>query len=440
MQNTGNQQEWAMKRKHIINHPKIRNPVEALANTRHEFGEHGGVNMSIEASTTFTAMHPNILSEMFTGKLGPDKGGCYLYGRHFNPTVYNLSKQLAALEGTESAYCTASGMAAISGVVFQLCNAGDHIVASNTVYGGTYALMHDFLPLKAGINTTFTDITDLDAVEAAITAKTQVLYAESIANPTLRVADIPALADIAHRHGIKLVVDNTFSPLLLSPKQLGADIVVHSMTKFIGGASDHISGVICGDRDFIHQLMDLHTGSLMLLGPTMDPQTAFNLNLRIPHLPLRMAEHGRRAQLFAERLQALGLAVNYPGLPEHPDHELISDLHCADYGYGGILTLDMETEERANELMDMLQNDYRFGYMAVSLGYFDTLMSCSGSTTSSEMTEEDKASAGISPGLVRMSVGFTGTAEQRWRQMWTALERLGVVSAGSSRHESEEVA
>ena len=429
-----------MTRKHIIKHPRIRNPVEALANTRHEFGEHGGVNMSIEASTTFTAMHPDVLSEMFTGKLGPDKGGCYLYGRHFNPTVYNLSKQLAALEGTESAYCTASGMAAISGVIFQLCNAGDHIVASNTVYGGTYALMHDFLPLKAGIATTFTDITDLDAVEAAITPNTRVLYTESIANPTLRVADIPALAEIAHKYGIKLVIDNTFSPLLLSPKQLGADIVVHSMTKFIGGASDHISGVICGDRDFIHQLMDLHTGSLMLLGPTMDPQTAYNLNLRIPHLPLRMAEHGKRAQLFAERLQALGLAVNYPGLPEHPDHELISDLHCPDYGYGGILTLDMESVERANQLMDMLQNAFRFGYMAVSMGYFDTLMSCSSSTTSSEMTEEDKASAGISPGLVRMSVGFTGTAEHRWRQRGTALERLGVVGAQSSGHASEDVA
>ena len=278
------------------------------------------------------------------------------------------------------------------------------------------------------------DINDLDTVEAAITERTRVIYTESIANPTLRVADIPALADIAHRHGIKLVIDNTFSPLLLSPKQLGADIVVHSMTKFIGGASDHISGAICADKEFINQLMDLHTGSLMLLGPTMDPQTAFNLNLRIPHLPLRMAEHGKRAQMFAERLQELGLAVNYPGLPEHPDHELISDLHCTDYGYGGILTLDMGTEDLANQLMDMLQNDYRFGYMAVSLGYFDTLMSCSGSTTSSEMTEEDKIDAGISPGLVRMSVGFTGTAEQRWRQMRTALERLGVVQAKGSSH------
>jgi methionine-gamma-lyase len=415
----------------VVKHPKIKNPVESLANTRHEFGEHGGVNMSIEASTTFTAMHPDILADMFHGDKGPDKGGCYLYGRHFNPTVYNLSRQLAALEGTEAAYCTASGMAAIAGTLFGLCDAGDHVVSSNTVYGGTYALLHDFLPAKANITATLVDINDLEAVEAAIRPNTRALYAESIANPTLRVADIPALAEIAHRHGLKLVIDNTFSPLILSPKQLGADIVVHSMTKFIGGASDHIAGAICADKEFILQLMDLHTGALMLLGPTMDPQVAFNINLRIAHLPLRMAEHGRRAQTFAERLQDLGLAVNYPGLPAHLDHDLISALHCADYGYGGILTLDLGSEERANALMDMLQNDYRFGYMAVSLGYFDTLMSCSGSTTSSEMTEEDKATAHISPGLVRMSVGFTGTTEQRWRQLHGALERLGMVTAAS---------
>jgi methionine-gamma-lyase len=177
--------------------------------------------------------------------------------------------------------------------------------------------------------------------------------------------------------------------------------------------------------------MDLHTGALMLLGPTMDPQVAFDISLRIPHLSLRMAEHGKRAQLFAERLKALGLPVSYPGLPEHPDHELLGDLHCPDYGYGGILALDMGTEEAANQLMDMLQNDYHFGYMAVSLGYFDTLMSCSGSTTSSEMTEEDKLTAGISPGLLRMSLGYTGTTEQRWNQLLKALERLDIVGANS---------
>ncbi len=405
-----------------------QNPVETMANTRHEFGEHGGVNMSIEASTTFTVMHSTTMPEIFGGKKGPDQGGCYLYGRHFNPTVYNLGKQLAALEGTEAAYCTASGMAAISATLLQLCDAGDHIVCSNAVYGGTYALLHDTLPPKTGITTTLVDISDLEAVEAAINERTRVIYAESISNPTLRIADIPGLSEIAQRHNIKLVIDNTFSPLILSPKKLGADIVVHSMTKFISGASDYIAGAICADADFIHQLMDLHTGMLMILGPTMDPQVAFNLSLRIPHLPMRMTEHSRRTQVLAERLQQLGMTVCYPGLKDHPDHALLSELYCSDYGCGGILTIDMGSQEKANELLDLLQNEYHFGYVAVSLGYFDTLMSCSGSSTSSEMTEEDKAAAHISPGLVRMSIGITGTLEQRWNQLEQALHQVGTLS------------
>jgi methionine-gamma-lyase len=403
------------------------NPVEALANTRHEFGEHGGVNMSIEASTTFTVMHSDTMPDIFGGKKGPDQGGCYLYGRHFNPTVYNLGKQLAALEGTEAAYCTASGMSAISATLMQLCNAGDHIVSSNTVYGGTYALMHDLLPVKSGIQTTLVDITDFDAIESAITDRTRVLYTESMANPTLRIADIPRLSKIAKRHGIRLVVDNTFTPLILSPRKLGADIVIHSMTKFISGASDYIAGAVCADAEFIQQLMDLHTGMLMIFGPTMDPQVAFNISLRIPHLPLRMKEHGQRTQLFAERLHSMGMTITYPGLSNHPDHSLMTELYCPDYGYGGILTLDMGTEKNANELLDLLQNKYQFGYVAVSLGYFDTLMSCSGSSTSSEMTDEDKSAACISPGLVRMSVGYTGTTEQRWSQLVEALHQVGAI-------------
>ena len=403
-----------------------KNPIERLAETRHEFGEHGGVNMSIEASTTFTVMDPGTMPELFEGrKAAPE--GCYLYGRHFNPTVYQLSRQLAAIEGTEAAYCAASGMAAISAAVLQLCDSGDHIVASNTVYGGTYALMHDFLPSKANIRTTFVDITDLDAVKAAMTGKTKVIYAESIANPTLRVANIPALAKLAHAHDTQLVIDNTFSPLVLSPASLGADVVVHSMTKFINGASDIIAGAVCGSTDFIQGLMDLHKGPLMILGPTMDPTVASKISLRIPHLGLRMAQHAIRAQVFAERLQALGVPVAYPGLPGHPDFELMEKLRCDDYGFGGILTLNLGSEQKANELMDLLQNKYGFGFMAVSLGYFDTLMSCPGSSTSSEMTDEDLSSAGISDGLVRMSVGYTGTVEQRWRQLERALLDIGAI-------------
>jgi methionine-gamma-lyase len=363
---------------------------------------------------------------LFQGRAGPDKG-CYLYGRHFNPTVFNLGRQMAALEGTKAAYCTASGMGAISAVIMCLCNAGDEIVASNAMYGGTFALLHDFLPLKAGIKTCFVDITDPDAVESVLTDKTKLILTESLSNPTLRVADIPSLSVIARRTGIPLVVDNTFSPLILSPARLGADIVVHSITKFISGGSDVIAGAICGSEEFIADLMDLHTGPLMLLGPTMDPFVASGISLRIPHLPLRMKAHSERALEITRRLEDLGLDICYPGLSSHPDHELFGELYCEEYGYGGVFTLDAGNEETANALMACLQNEKRFGYMAVSLGYFDTLMSCSGSSTSSELSDEDKEEAGISSGLVRISIGYTGTLEQRWAQLLEGLHTAGLV-------------
>ena len=402
-----------------------RNPIEDLAHLRHEFGEHGGVNMSIEASSTFTVIDPETMPAMFQGRAGPDKG-CYLYGRHFNPTVYSLGRQMAALAGTEAAYCASSGMGAISSTILALCDEGDEIVTSNAIYGGTFALLHDFLPAKTGIRACFVDIADLDAVESVITDRTRLLYTESLSNPTLRLADIPRLAKIAGEAGIPLVVDNTFTPLIFSPAALGADIVVHSVTKFIGGASDVIAGAICGTEAFIGELMDLHMGPLMMLGPTMDPHVAAAISLRIPHLPLRMKAHSERALALAERMRDLGLEVVYPGLDDHPDHALFRELCCDEYGFGGVLTLDCGDEDTANDLMSCLQNEQRFGYLAVSLGYFDTLMSCSGSSTSSEMSEEDREDAGISPGLVRISVGYTGTLEQRWTQLREALKVSGM--------------
>ncbi|MDQ7014466.1 MAG: aminotransferase class V-fold PLP-dependent enzyme [Planctomycetota bacterium] len=401
-------------------------PQRSLAEVRREFGEHGGVNMSIEASTTFTVLLAESMPEIFQGRLGPE-GGCYLYGRHFNPTVYVLGRSLAAMEGTEAAYCTASGISAISAVIMQLCGPGDHIVASNTIYGGTYALLKEFLPMKTGIEVTFVDMHDHGAVAAAMTPRTRVVFCESIANPTLVVADIPAIAEIAHTGGAQFVVDNTFSPMLLSPAKLGADVVVHSMTKFIGGASDIIAGAVCGSADLITELMDLHTGALMLLGPTMDPKVASELSLRLPHLGLRMTEHSRRALAFAERMAERGLPVVYPGLPDHPQHGLLRRLGNEGYGFGGVFALDAGSADKAFELMNILQNDYRFGYLAVSLGYFDTLMSCSASSTSSELSDEELAEAGIRPGLVRFSIGYTGTLEQRWGQFAEALQRVGLL-------------
>ncbi|KAK6935601.1 Cys/Met metabolism, pyridoxal phosphate-dependent enzyme [Dillenia turbinata] len=399
-------------------------PAAALASSRHEFGEHGGVNMSIEASATFTVMEPDTMRKMFAGELGPDRD-FYIYSRHFNPTVLNLSRQMAALEGTEAAYCTASGMSAISSVLLHLCTSGGHVVASRTLYGGTHALLTHFLPRACNITTTFVDLNDLEMVKSSIMeGRTNLLYFEAVSNPTLAVANIPELSRIAHDKGVTVVVDNTFSPMVLSPAKLGADVVVHSISKFISGGADIIAGAVCGKASLINAMMDLHQGPLMILGPTMNAKVAFELSERIPHLGLRMKEHCNRALAYATRMKKLGLKVHYPGLEDHPQHELLKSMANRGYGFGGMLTVDMETEERANKLMNYLQNCTQFGFMAVSLGYYETLMSCSGSSTSSELNDEEKELAGISPGLVRMSVGYIGTLEQKWSQFEKALTRL----------------
>ncbi len=402
-------------------------PVRALASAKHTFGEHGGVNMSIEASTTFTVLQADTMPEIFAGHRSVDRDGCFLYARHFNPTVYTLGQELAALEATESGYCCASGISAIAATVMQLCDAGDHLVASRAIYGGTHALFAELLPKKTGVQTTFVRTTDLAEVEAAFTPRTKVLFVETLSNPTLEVADLSALAAIAHRHGAQLVVDNTFCPVLITPTHHGADVVVHSLTKFINGASDLVAGAILGRTALVAQLMDLHTGTLMLLGPTMDPRAAFEVSMRLPHLPLRLVEHSRRALVLAQRMDELGVAVTYPGLPRHPQHELMKRQLNPGYGFGGLLTIDLGARARAYRFMELLQNQHRFGFMAVSLGYAETLMSASASSTSSELSDEALRQAGIGPGLVRVSVGLTGTLEDRWTALHSALAEVGAI-------------
>ena len=399
------------------------NPEQALMEARREFGEHGGVTPSISRSATFTVQHPETMPEIFGGLKGPEKGGCFLYSRHFNPTVDVLSRYLAAMEGTEAAVCTASGMAAISCAILQICNSGDHIVASDTIYGGTHALLESLLP-QMNINTTFVNITDMAAVKTAIRPETRILFTETMGNPTLRIADVPALSVEARTRGIKLVVDNTFSPMIFTPHALGADVVVYSLTKYINGASDLIAGAICADKPFIMDLMDLHTGRVMLLGPTMDPRVAFDIIQRLPHLPIRMREHSIRAMAMARMLQDMGMAVIYPGLPGHPQHQRAGVLANDGYGFGGIIAMDCGSRKKAEALMEVLQNRENFGLIAVSLGYFDTLISCSGASTSSEIAVEDQQKMGLSPGLLRIALGYTGSLEVRLAQMKRALQGI----------------
>lgn len=408
------------------------NPEQSLSLVRREFGEHGGVTPSLSRSSTFTVMDPAYMPEIFQGIRGPEKNGCFLYSRHFNPTNAVLGRYLAAVEGTESAQGTASGMSAISCTLLQLCRQGDHIVSSDAIYGGTHALLDEMLP-QMGICTTFADPTDMQAFANAVTSRTRVLYVETIGNPTLKIADIPRLATLAKEKKISLVVDNTFSPMIVSPASLGADVVVYSLTKFINGASDLVAGAICASKDFIYRLKDLHTGRVMLLGPTLDPRTAFDIIQRLPHLAVRMREHSRRAMVIAGHLEQLGVKVGYPGLASHPQHALFNQILNQGYGYGGVFTVDCGDRKSAEQFMRVLQNDEKFGYIAVSLGYFDTLMSCSGSSTSSEIPPEDQAKMGLSPGLVRFSIGLTGPLEDRVQQIERAARYCGLTGAPSVR-------
>jgi len=399
------------------------NPEQAISEVRREFGEHGGVVPSIERSATFTVMQSHTMAEIFAGEKDLTMGDYYLYSRHFNPTVNVLSRYLAAMEGTESAMCTASGISAISSTLLQLCSQGDHIVANECIYGGTHALMENVLP-KFGINTTFVNPTNIDNFLHAKTSATKVFYTETLDNPLLHVTDIANLAKMAKQHNITLVVDNTFTPMIISPNKLGADIVIYSMTKFINGASDIVAGAVCASQEFINSLMDLHHGKIMLLGPTMDSRVAFDIIQRLPHLGLRMREHSTRAMAIAKHLQGRGVKISYPGLASHPQHELFTSLMNKEYGYGGMLTIDCGTREKAEEFLDILQNQERFGLIAVSLGYFDTLMSCSGASTSSEIPAEEQAEMGLSSGLIRMAIGFTGSLEERIAQIDRAVKKV----------------
>jgi methionine-gamma-lyase len=403
------------------------NPEHALSQARREFGEHGGVTPSISRSSTFTVIDPETMPEIFQGLRGPDKNGCFLYSRHYNPTVTVLSRYLAAMEGTEAAMCTASGMSAIACTLLQLCRQGDHIVSSNTIYGGTHALLDELLP-EMGITTTFVDPFNNRAFKNAINARTKVLYVETMGNPTLHIADLPALGRLAEDNGLTLVVDNTFTPMLVTPALHGAHVVVYSLTKFVNGASDVIAGAICASSDLILKLKDLHTGRAMLLGPTMDPRIAFDMIQRLPHLAIRMREHSHRAMAIAEHLEQAGVRVIYPGLASHPQHGLFSELLNQGYGYGGIIAIDCSTQRQAEHFMSVLQNEEDFGYIAVSLGYYDTLMSCSSSSTSSEIPPEDQDKMGLSPGLVRLSIGFSGTLEDRIQQMDRAIRKAGLIA------------
>ena len=364
------------------------------------FGEFGDVNPSITDSSTYTFLSPERMEELFEHEIE----GCFLYSRHFNPTNKYLANALERMEDGEAAQVMASGMGAISTTLMTLCAAGDEIVCGRSIYGGTYALLKNLLP-RLGVTTRFVDLCKHDALRSAMTSRTRVLYCESLSNPLLEVSDLPALAAIAHESGARLVVDNTFTPMIVSPLRHGADVVVHSLTKFVNGTSDCVAGCVVSSREFIGQLNDINAGPSMLLGPVLDSTRAASILKNLHSLHIRLRQHGRNALYLASGLDALGYTVYYPGLASHPQHALLAHLMNPGYGWGGMMTLDTGDNAAANRLMTLMQRE-KVGYLAVSLGYFKTLFTTPGHSTSSEIPAEEREAAGLHEGLIRFSVGL----------------------------------
>jgi len=385
------------------------------------FGEFGGVNPSISDSSTYTFLSAKTMFDTFEG----NADGCYLYSRHSSPSNLYLGQALAAMEGTETANVTASGMGAITAVILELCKANDHVVCSRTIYGGTYAFLKNFTP-SFGIKSSFVDIINLAAVEAAITPNTKIIYCESVSNPLLEVADIKALSIIAKKYNLKLVVDNTFSPLSISPYKLGADVIIHSLTKFINGSSDTVGGVVCGTQEFINQLRDVNSGACMLLGSTMDSFRSASILKNLRTLHIRVQQHSKNALFLAERFELMRLKTVYPGLPSHPSHDIFKDMMNAEYGYGGMLTLDAGSLEKANELMELMQHR-NLGYLAVSLGFYKTLFSAPGSSTSSELPENEQKEMDLSDGLIRFSIALDADIERTLMTMTECMKEVGII-------------
>lgn len=385
------------------------------------FGEYGGVNPSISDSSTYTFLSAKTMFDTFEG----NTEGCYLYSRHSSPSNLYLGEALAALEGTETANVYASGMGAITSVIMQLCSAGDHIVSSRTIYGGTYAFMKNFL-VKFNIATSFVDTTKIEAIEKVITHNTKMIYCESISNPLLEVADIRALAKLAKKYGIPLVVDNTFSPLTIAPALLGADIVIHSLTKFINGSSDCVAGAVCGSKSFCLSLKDVNSGSGMLLGSTLDSLRAASILKNMRTLHIRMKMHSANALYLAQNFENQGLRVVYPGLETHPGHAVMKRQMNPEFGFGGLMTMDVGTLKKANALMEMMQAK-KLGYLAVSLGFYKTLFSAPSTSTSSEIPLDEQQQMGLSNGLIRFSVGLDNDIHRTYETMKTSMEQLGIL-------------
>ncbi len=356
--------------------------------------EFGSATVPIYQSSTFRFKTAQEGADCFSGK-----SDGYIYTRIGNPTINALEKNIAALENGYNGIATSSGMGAISSVYMALLGAGSHIVSSDAVYGPARGVLEqDFT--RFGVEATFVNTSKLENIVAAIKPNTKVLYIETPANPTMEITDIVACAKIAKEHNLILVVDNTFcSPYLQKPLDLGADVVLHSVTKFINGHADIVGGIIVTKGPELYKKI---RHSMVYMGCNMDPTQAFMVIRGVKTLAIRIDRAQESAMKIAEFLQSHpGVAwIKYPGLISHPQHELAKTQMK---GFGSMMSFGLKGGyEAGKKLMDHLH----LAILAVSLGGVETLIQHPASMTHAGVSKEHKLAAGITDDLVRFSVGI----------------------------------
>jgi methionine-gamma-lyase len=353
----------------------------------------GSVSVPIHQTSTFVFKSAEQGAARFAGR---EEG--YIYTRWGNPTVRALERNVAELEGGEDARACSSGMAAIHTAVASVVRKGDHVIAPDSLYSGTEKLFVDIFS-KFGVQTAFVDQSDTANVEDAVKKNTKIIFIETPANPTLRITDLKAVARIAQERNIITMVDNTFmSPYFQQPLRMGIDVSIHSMTKYLGGHSDLIGGIIIGRRSLFKALDNMIRNT----GGTLGPFDAWLALRGIKTLPLRMKKHDENAMKVAEFLEAHRKVekVHYPGLKSHPQHELAKRQMS---GFGGMISFQLKGGVQEGV---KLMNSVKLCILAVSLGAVETLIEHPASMTHASISREERLKTGITDGLVRLSVGI----------------------------------
>ncbi|MEI8642899.1 methionine gamma-lyase [Pseudoalteromonas sp. Hal040] len=355
---------------------------------------HGALSAPLYQTSTFSFANAAQGAARFAGE---EQG--FIYTRLGNPTTQELEQKVAQLENCEAAAATATGMGAVSASVLSFLQQGDHLVASSALYGCTFAFFAHMLP-RFGIEVTFVDMTNEAELRGAVKANSKMIFAETPINPTMAVLDLSLIADVAKQHQLISVIDNTFlTPLLQQPTSFGIDIVVHSATKYLNGHGDVVAGLVCGTEEHINLIK---MTVLKDIGATISPHDAWLINRGLKTLAVRMERHCASAQVVAEYLEQHPLVsqVYYPGLKSHPGHQFIgSQMRAA----GGVIAFEIKGSLEDGETFI---NNTQLCTLAVSLGDAETLIQHPASMTHSPYTPEERAAAGISDGLIRLSVGL----------------------------------